>query len=325
VKIVHDRIVRCTDTARVLVHAYDKYQSFAGYAEVRVNAVGKKGDVDGSDTVDTMDIEYLINHLLRFGPEPTPIETGDINGDGLINIADLTNIIDLLLIKNMDPICIETMIPTDTLVYYDISYTNDTTDLKLITSKPLKGIQIGLKTMSMASPINLLGDSLNFIYGISDSIIKIGILDSNGIITITPGIYDILKIPGRIIVNDIIVSDTAHQAHRGFSSTTDVLKNEEIVPTVYKLFQSYPNPFNPTATIEFSIPERSTVNLRVYNILGQEIAVLSSQQLYNPGYHEVTFDCTNCASGLYFYRLEAASVSDPSRTFIQVKKMILLK
>ena len=85
----------------------------------------------------------------------------------------------------------------------------------------------------------------------------------------------------------------------------------------FRLSQNFPNPFNPSTTIEFDLPKSEFVELKVYNILGKEVSTLVSNKL-NQGNHTYTFDGRNLASGIYYYQIEAGD-------FHQVKKMILLK
>jgi hypothetical protein len=85
----------------------------------------------------------------------------------------------------------------------------------------------------------------------------------------------------------------------------------------YSLFQNYPNPFNPSTTIKFNLEEAGFVTLKVYDILGNEVAVLVKGNL-EKGIHEVDFNASIVNSGVYFYRLAAGA-------FAQVKKMTLLK
>lgn len=99
--------------------------------------------------------------------------------------------------------------------------------------------------------------------------------------------------------------------------TTGVKLLDDLVPDVYELAQNYPNPFNPTTTIRYSIPEAGLVNIKVFNLLGQEVAELVNTQ-QNSGNYEVIFDATQLASGIYFYTIEASK-------FTQTKKMLLLK
>ena len=93
---------------------------------------------------------------------------------------------------------------------------------------------------------------------------------------------------------------------------------DENTPTKYEVFQNYPNPFNPTTIIRFTLPQNSLVKLEVYDILGQRVAELVNKELTS-GTHEVLFNASNLASGVYFYML---NVKDK---FFDVKKMILLK
>jgi fibronectin type III domain protein/type IX secretion system substrate protein len=101
-------------------------------------------------------------------------------------------------------------------------------------------------------------------------------------------------------------------------------------PQAYKLYQNYPNPFNPTTTIQFDLMDQSVVTLKIYNILGQEVATLLDHAILDDGTQEVEFNATNFASGVYFYRLISESIADPedgiaSQQFMTVKKMLLIK
>ena len=94
-------------------------------------------------------------------------------------------------------------------------------------------------------------------------------------------------------------------------------------PEEFSVRQNYPNPFNPSTTIRLDIPQRSRVRLAVFNILGQQVEELANEEM-NAGSFERIWNA-DVASGLYFYRLEAVSVSDPNKRFVDVKKMIVLK
>jgi hypothetical protein len=104
---------------------------------------------------------------------------------------------------------------------------------------------------------------------------------------------------------------------------TSALQTPDHLLKTFDLQQNYPNPFNPSTTIRFEIPKRSRVQLTVYNVLGQQVAQLANEEM-SAGNFERTWNA-NVASGLYFYRFEAVSISDPNRRFVDVKKMILLK
>lgn len=97
---------------------------------------------------------------------------------------------------------------------------------------------------------------------------------------------------------------------------TSITKSEDS-PNKYYMSQNYPNPFNPTTVINYVIPQQSFVTLKVYDILGRDVATLVNEQK-SAGNYETEFNADNLSSGIYFYRLEAGSFSD-------TKKLILLK
>jgi photosystem II stability/assembly factor-like uncharacterized protein len=91
----------------------------------------------------------------------------------------------------------------------------------------------------------------------------------------------------------------------------------------FSLNQNYPNPFNSSTTLSYGLPTRSHVRLAVYNLLGQIVAELVNAE-QQAGWNEVVWNAT-VSSGLYFYRLEAITLSDPSKRFVDVKKLLFLK
>ena len=88
-------------------------------------------------------------------------------------------------------------------------------------------------------------------------------------------------------------------------------------PFKFNLSQNYPNPFNPSTVINFTIPQNGLVTLKVYNLLGQEVATLINKEM-NAGSYDYSFNATNLGSGIYFYSLKAGN-------FTATKKMMLLK
>ena len=99
-------------------------------------------------------------------------------------------------------------------------------------------------------------------------------------------------------------------------------------PEAYALYQNYPNPFNPTTTIEYELSDDAVVTLKVYNILGQEVATLIDREWMEAGIQDIEFNGTGLASGVYLYRLIAEKKPEnesPGPTLNIVKKMILLK
>lgn len=101
------------------------------------------------------------------------------------------------------------------------------------------------------------------------------------------------------------------------------------LPESFALNQNYPNPFNPTTNLEFKISkfpkgQAGFVSLKIYNLLGQEIAVLINSDL-NPGTYKYEFDASDLKSGVYFYKLWVSTPSGETGNFKETKKMTLIK
>ena len=103
----------------------------------------------------------------------------------------------------------------------------------------------------------------------------------------------------------------------GNGTLTAVSQNESGIPKSYGISQNYPNPFNPSTVIDYQLPMNSFVTLKVYDILGRQVATLVEGK-QDAGYHHATFDAANLPSGVYFDRLEAG-------TYHETKKLLLLK
>ncbi|MCP4705016.1 MAG: T9SS type A sorting domain-containing protein [candidate division Zixibacteria bacterium] len=132
----------------------------------------------------------------------------------------------------------------------------------------------------------------------------------------TPGDYTetlyITDMTSGFIVDEITLLGTASD-----QSTALPLDNNNSLPNSFELHANYPNPFNPTTRIDFSLPIRSDVTLKIFNIRGRLVSVLVDKKL-EAGVHSFDWDSKDAASGIYFYRLQA---DDYSAT----KKMLLLK
>jgi hypothetical protein len=102
----------------------------------------------------------------------------------------------------------------------------------------------------------------------------------------------------------------------GYILITDV-EDESVTASDFNLSQNYPNPFNPTTNFEFRIADFEFVSLKVYDVLGNEMAILVNEDK-PAGTYQITFDASELSSGVYFYKLQTG-------TFVETKKMILLR
>ncbi len=116
---------------------------------------------------------------------------------------------------------------------------------------------------------------------------------------------------------NVIIAGFLSGAARLTGGTVSVPELREGIPTTFDLEQNYPNPFNPTTTIRYQIPTANRVQLKLYDLLGQEVATLFDD-VQEPGGYRIVFDAKGLASGVYLYRLQAGS-------YVDTKKFLLLK
>ena len=120
-----------------------------------------------------------------------------------------------------------------------------------------------------------------------------------------------------LITKDVYFIPTDNNVNFAKSENSNANASTEDKPEVYSLSQNYPNPFNPSTTIKFSIPQSGLVSLKIYNILGAEVASLVDE-VKSAGTYDVQFNAGDIASGVYLYKLVTPN-------FVETKKMLLVK
>jgi subtilisin family serine protease len=123
-----------------------------------------------------------------------------------------------------------------------------------------------------------------------------------------------------------IQMDQAGSTQLNSPSDTVMLKisGASRIPKTFALDPNYPNPFNPQTVVPYQLPVDSRVDLRIFNALGEEVVTLAHGE-EPAGFKSVTWNANNFASGVYFCRLQAVSLADPSRTFSKVQKLVLIR
>jgi len=118
-------------------------------------------------------------------------------------------------------------------------------------------------------------------------------------------------------------NESAPSQVSGIMNVTGVTDNSAKLPREFALMQNYPNPFNPSTSIRFALPIESHVRLAIYNVLGQQVALLADSD-FPAGYHVATWN-PSIGSGIYFYRIEAAAKGGLGRQYNQTGKMLYVK
>ncbi len=141
---------------------------------------------------------------------------------------------------------------------------------------------------------------------------------TNGELSITaPAYADTFFVAIQVANNENIVSlDTLTVDVSPLNVSVEDLVSE--LPVLAELNQNYPNPFNPSTVIRFGIPQSGEVRLEVFDLLGRRVATLVDNERKSAGYHQVSFDASNLASGIYFYRIVAGK-------YVDSKRMTLIK
>jgi N-acetylneuraminic acid mutarotase len=120
---------------------------------------------------------------------------------------------------------------------------------------------------------------------------------------------------GASTTSGLAIPNSLVRAYTPITTSVEVLSTN--IPSFFTLEQNYPNPFNPSTKISFALPERGNVSLKVYDLLGGEVAQLVNGEI-EAGSYDLSFNASDLPSGIYFYKLQAGS-------FVETKKMILLK
>jgi hypothetical protein len=128
---------------------------------------------------------------------------------------------------------------------------------------------------------------------------------ANIYITLIDSFYNIQSVGSIALVDDIY-----------FDQANDI-NDQDNFPVEYSLWQNFPNPFNPSTKIKYSVPQFSNVELKLFDVLGNEIETLVDEEK-TAGTYEVTWYAVQLPSGVYFYQLKASG-------YLETKKMILLR
>ncbi len=317
-----------------------------------VNRVSSRGDVNGDGYIDILDLIMIVDHIIgkdslsgeyfkRADVSPWIQGMQEPEPDGIVNVQDLSLIQNIILTgfyPNNNPIkkTASGTIPKiagNADAKIKAYLTGEGITLYLNSEVEIRGAQVEFgnikKPAVFPSVITDLGKGY-FVF--SDSSFRSLLYDRLADQTIKKGEHFLADIPFRItnpldvVPGRVVLVDA--DRHRMENVEVEVLyENAPDLPLDYVLSQNFPNPFNPSTSIQFQVPSSCYVTLRVYNMLGEEVRTLFARQVLR-GMYQVEWDGSNnmgsrLSSGTYIYRLTAKG--EGQNEFIKVRKMILLK
>ncbi len=324
------------------------------------NRASSFGDVNGDGSIDILDLINVVDHIIgrdSLDTTPTPgfvtseferaniapwtIGAASPNPDAVVNVQDLAVIQNIILTgflpsgtqlnksTSMSKI-VASLQKSDAAKTKVILYvTEEGISVKANSEYAIRGIQLELDNIK-GSTSNMIIDSRlggGFYYQ-SNELLRVLLYDQAGKATVDAGENFIANMPfefnnpNELKIEKVIVVNTSNQKI-GEISVEVIYTNAPEIPVDYSLSQNFPNPFNPTTSLQFSVPKDGFVSLKVYDMLGQEVATLfageAKRGTYTLNWNGKDDSGNMVSSGSYIYRINA------NGEFIQSKKMIFLK
>ncbi|MBI3787517.1 MAG: right-handed parallel beta-helix repeat-containing protein, partial [Ignavibacteriales bacterium] len=267
-------------------------------------------DVTGDATVSALDASYILRYvtgLITGFPGLGKVVTNSIAASAFEFKTQTGSSPDevrlVLALKKTVPIfAIELQLSFDSTLVSVAEINKTTFSDKMMIESNIKSDRATI-VMAAMYPLTEAGDAVNAIFKIKNQAKGMGTIRVE-----------------RFILNETNLTDEAKRE-------AGTLKTTEQIPTEFSLGQNYPNPFNPSTTIAYQVPTTSTVTIKIYDVLGQEVRSLVNAE-QKPGVYTAVWDGRNAfgqtvATNVYYYRIEATSADN--QRFVQVKKMLLLK
>lgn len=274
------------------------------------------GDCNADGHVDSLDVDFLADYLIGAGPAPVPYGVGDVNGSGLIDLTDLSWLVSY----------VETGLPLLQCSGLNFAGSNGSSPLELslstksvdsyerislTTASDIQLVTVTCGGISDAGEIKALGNGNQVRFGHRGDTVVVLIRGEGVSPVCRKGTTELVDLPTGAVTYEVSAVDLT-----GRITTVRVGAVSESLPKQFALSANYPNPFNPSTTINFDVPKACDYTLVIYNTLGQQVTAFSGKA--EPGTVSLEWDGSRQASGVYFYRLTAGD-------FSATRKMMLLK
>jgi Secretion system C-terminal sorting domain/Dockerin type I domain len=277
------------------------------------------GDVNTDFSLDDNDVDFLYDYIFNSGRTPLPLASGNVNGDGSVNVSDYLYLRNYVFNSGPDLDCAPVTsksVVKHKQVGIQSSLKDGNTIITLSSPIELGAMELIFENTIRSDLVNLANKGIEIIKTTDSN--KIAFIDSDGISNIKNGDYDILEIPGDYYLLSAKAYDQAGWEYpvvfKDFSSSN--------LPKEFSLGHNYPNPFNPSTSLSYSLPKETHVNISIYNVLGQKVVELVDKTL-PAGNHKVVWNGNDSndktvSSGVYFAKMKAGD-------YVESRKMVMMK
>ena len=271
--------------------------------------------------INFFDIIALLDHLQQSQSNPTAIsecehQAGNINSDNNVNIIDVVNLVNMILFEGQT----FSVIPGQDGGVISLTSSPATDNIVLESASGIGGFQFDIiSSIQITQDLDQISlpQGWSMHYSLNNNVYRVFAYDQTG-----ENSLDRIKLDfqGASIksVQDVIVSSP-----KGYEIVTDMKRygseiGEISLPDRLTIQELYPNPFNPSLTISFSVPTETEVTVSVYNMLGERVATLLYNSYLASGFHSLKWTANGQPSGMYFIKIQTPTV-------IETKKALFIK
>ena len=278
-------------------------------------------DTDNQPIIDFFDVIALLDHLQSSQSNPTAIsecehQAGNINSDNNVNIIDVVNLVNMILFEGQT----SNVVPEGDGGIVSLTSSPVIDNIVLESSSEIGGFQFDIvSSIPITQDLDkiILPQGWSMHYSLDNDICRVFAYDHTGKNSLDKIELDFQGGSIRSL-QDVIVSSS-----NGYEIVTDIKRygseiSEISLPDRPTIQELYPNPFNPSLTISFSVPTETEVTVTVYSMIGERVATLLNNSYTRPGFHHLKWNAASYPSGMYFIKVQTPS-------YIDTKKALLIK
>jgi len=278
-------------------------------------------DTDNQPKIDFFDVIALLDHLQSSQSNPTAIsecehQAGNINSDNNVNIIDVVNLVNMILFEGQT----FNVVPEGDGGIVSLTSSPVIDNIVLESSSEIGGFQFDIvSSIPITQDLDkiILPQGWSMHYSLDSDVCRVFAYDHTGKNSLDKIELDFQGGSIRSL-QDVIVSSS-----NGYEIVTDIKRygseiSEISLPDRPTIQELYPNPFNPSLTISFSVPTETEVSVTVYSMIGERVATLLNNSYTRPGFHHLKWNAAGYPSGMYFIKVQTPS-------YIDTKKALLIK